>query len=54
MSEEKESVVLKQTEVIELESIIIDEDKEEAFKFLKEKVYTPIRKRRDAHCKPPV
>lgn len=51
---EKEIIVLDQQQVIELERIIIDEDKEAAFRFLKENIYNPIKKKRESHCKPQI
>lgn len=52
MSEEKETIILDQQPIIELDEIILDKDKDAAFKFLENKVYKPIKKRKDAHCKP--
>jgi hypothetical protein len=53
MPEEKETITLDQQQVLELEVIIIDKDKEAAFKFLEENIYRPIKKRKGAHCNPP-
>lgn len=50
--EEKVSVTLDQRQFLELEAIVIDRDKEEAFKFLEENIYKPIKKSKEAHCKP--
>jgi hypothetical protein len=53
MPEEKETINLDQMQVLELDQIIIDKDKEAAFKFLEENIYRPIKKRKESHCKPP-
>jgi len=53
MAEEKEITTLSQQQILELEMIILDEDKEAALKFLEENIYKPIKKRKEAHCKPP-
>jgi len=53
MIEEKETVVLDQKHILELEVIILDKDKEAALKFLEENIYKPIKKRKESQCKPP-
>ena len=53
MSEEKETIILDQRQILELDEIILDKDKDAALKFLEENIYRPIKKRKDAHCKPP-
>ena len=53
MSEEKETIILDQRQVLELDEIILDKDKDAALKFLEENIYRPIKKRKDTHCKPP-
>ncbi|MFH1779487.1 MAG: hypothetical protein ABH847_05625 [Candidatus Omnitrophota bacterium] len=53
MSEEKETMVLDQRQILELDEIILDRDKEAALKFLEENIYKPIKKRKESHCKPP-
>jgi len=35
-----------------LEQIILDKDKEEAFKFLKEYIYDKVKAQEQSHCKP--
>jgi hypothetical protein len=52
MPEEKETIILDQRQVLELEEIILDKDKDAAFKFLEENIHKPIKKRKEAHCKP--
>lgn len=52
MAEEKETVSLYQKQILEIEQIAIDKDKDAAFKFLVENIYKPIKKRKEAHCKP--
>ena len=52
--EEKISITLGQKQVLELEEVVIDKDKEAAFKFLTEYIYKPIKKREDGHCKPQI
>lgn len=54
MPEEKEIISLDQRQVLELEEIIFDKDKDAAFKFLEENIYRPIKKRKESHCKPPI
>jgi hypothetical protein len=53
MTEEKETIVLDQKQIMELEEIMLDKDKDAAYKFLEENIYKPIKKRKEAHCKPP-
>jgi hypothetical protein len=53
MPEEKETIILDQRQILELDEIILDKDKEAAFKFLEENIYRPIKKRKESHCKPP-
>lgn len=53
MPEEKETINLDQRQILELDEIILDKDKEAAFKFLEENIYKPIKKRKESHCKPP-
>lgn len=50
--EEKETIVLDQRQILELEAIVLDKDKDAAIKFLAENIYKPIKKRKEAHCKP--
>lgn len=51
--EEKIGITLEQKQILELEAIIIDRDKDAAFKFLQDYIYRPIKKSKEAHCKPP-
>jgi hypothetical protein len=53
MSEEKETIILDGMQILELDQIILDRDKDAAFKFLEENIYKPIKKRKESHCKPP-
>lgn len=53
MPEEKETIILDQRQILELDEIILDKDKDAALKFLEENIYRPIKKRKDTHCKPP-
>lgn len=53
MAEEKETIILDQRQILELDGIILDKDKDVAFKFLEENIYKIIKKRRESHCKPP-
>jgi len=50
--EEKETIILDPKQVLELEEIVLDKDKEAALKFLEANLYKPIKKRKEAHCKP--
>lgn len=50
--EEKETIVLDQRQALELEAIVLDKNKDAALKFLIENIYKPIKKRKEAHCKP--
>ncbi|MBI4972262.1 MAG: hypothetical protein HZC16_00400 [Candidatus Omnitrophica bacterium] len=52
MSEEKETITLDQRQILGLDEIILDKDKDAAFKFLEENIYKPIKRRKEAHCKP--
>ena len=51
--EGKEMIGLDQRQILELEVIVLDRDKEAALKFLEEYIYRPIKKKKQAHCKPP-
>lgn len=53
MSNEKEIIALEPRQVLELEEIVLDKDKDAAFKFLEENIYKIIKKRKESHCKPP-
>ena len=46
----KEVVEFEEEDMIEIEKIVIDEDKEEALKFLR-RIYEIIKKREKSHCK---
>ena len=54
MPDEKELISLDQRQLLELEEIMIDKDKEGALKFLEENIYKPIKKRKELHCKPQI
>jgi len=47
------SLTLNDKQKMQLEQIILDKDKEEAFKFLKEYIYDKIKAQEQSHCKPP-
>jgi len=51
--EEREVITLDQRQILELQEIIFDKDKDAAFKFLEENIYKPIKKRKESHCKGP-
>lgn len=52
MPEDKEIISLDQKQLMELEGIILDKDKEAAFKFLEENIYKPVKARKKSHCSP--
>ncbi len=54
MAEEKEIISLYQKQILELEGIVMDKDKDAAFKFLVENLYEPIKHRKKAQCKPQI
>lgn len=54
MPEEKETIILDQRHILELDEIILDKDKDAAFKFLQENIYRPIKKKENAHCRPQI
>ena len=37
----------------ELEVIVVDRDREATLKFLEQHIHKPIKKKKEAHCKPP-
>ena len=45
-------VTLDDKQKMWLEQIILDEDKEEAFKFLKKCIYDKVKAQEQSHCKP--
>jgi len=47
------SLTLNDKQKMQLEQIILDKDKEEAFKFLKEYIYDKIKAQEQSHCRPP-
>jgi len=47
------NLTLDEKQKMWLEQIILDKDKEEAFKFLKEYIYDKIKAQEQSHCKPP-
>jgi len=52
MLEEKVTIILDQRQTLELDEIFLDKDKDAAYKFLEENIYKPIKKKKEAHCKP--
>ena len=50
--EENAVVTISHKNILELEEIIMDGDKDAAFEFLKENVYKPIKKPKDSACGP--
>jgi len=46
----KEVIEFEEKDMIEIERIVIDENKEEALKFLR-RIYEIIKKREKSHCK---
>ena len=46
------TLTLDDKQKMQLEQIILDEDKEEAFKFLKEFMYDKVKAQEQGHCKP--
>ena len=46
-------VPLEEQEVIRLEAILVDRDKEAALEYLRQAVMQKIEQQRQAHCKPP-
>lgn len=50
----QETIIFEERQVLELEEIIIDKDKDAAFKFLEDNIYKVIKKKREAHCKPQI
>ncbi|MFQ6121787.1 MAG: hypothetical protein ACE5LA_01835 [Dehalococcoidales bacterium] len=51
--EGKEIIALDQRQILELEVIVVDRDKDAALKFLTDYIYKPIKKKKESHCKPP-
>ena len=49
----KEVITLEQKQVLEIEEIVLEKDKESALKFLEEYIYKPLKKRGGTGCKPP-
>ncbi|MEW5814968.1 MAG: hypothetical protein AB1798_06165 [Spirochaetota bacterium] len=55
MSEEKMTITLDQAQILELEEIVMDRDKDLALRFLEENLYTLlVKKRKEPHCKPQI
>lgn len=46
------SLTLDDKQKMWLEQIILDEDKDEAFRFLKECIYEKVKAQEQGHCKP--
>ena len=53
MPEEKVTITLDQRQILELDEIILDKDKDAAYKFLEENIYKPVKRSKESHCKPP-
>ena len=53
MLDEKVTIILDQRQILELDEIILDKDKDAAYKFLEDYIYKPVKKSKDSHCKPP-
>ena len=53
MIEEKVTIILDQRQILELDEIFLDKDKDAAYKFLEENIYKPVKKSKESHCKPP-
>ena len=51
--EEKSVVTLNSQQILELKEIILDKDRESAYKFLKENIYQQVAKPKESGCKPP-
>lgn len=47
------SVTLDDKQKMWLEQIILDKDKDEALRFLKECIYDKVKAEEQSHCKPP-
>lgn len=47
---EEEKIILDSKKILELEAIIMDNDKDAALTFLKEYIYRTIKKRREHPC----
>ncbi|MCM8785813.1 MAG: hypothetical protein NC827_00540 [Candidatus Omnitrophica bacterium] len=48
--ENKEVLEFEEKDIIEIKKIVMDEDKEDALKFVK-KIYEILKKREKSHCK---
>ncbi len=53
MVEKTVTITLTQRELMELEVIVVDEDKEEALRFLRDVVKKKVFAAEEGHCKPP-
>jgi hypothetical protein len=53
MAEEKVTIILDQRQILELDEIILDKDKDAAYKFLEDYIYKSVKKSKESHCKPP-
>ena len=51
--EGKSVVTLNSKQILELDEIIVDKNKEAAFKFLKEYIYKTVKETKQSQCKPP-
>jgi len=55
MLEEKVTIILDQRQILELDEIMLDKDKDKdaAYKFLEDYIYKPVKRSKESHCKPP-
>lgn len=53
MLEENVTIILDQMQILELDQIILDKDKDAALKFLQDYIYKAVKKSKESHCKPP-
>jgi len=51
--EGKSVITLNSKQILELDEIIVDKNKEAAFKFLKEYIYKTTKETKQSQCKPP-
>ena len=53
MVEKKIVIALAEPELLDLEAIVVDGDREEALRFLRDVVKRKVDEAQKAHCKPP-
>jgi len=53
MAERTATISLTQRELMDLEVIVVDEDKEEALRFLREVIKKKAFATQEGHCRPP-